>query len=253
LYPVLPGIYAVGHPALAPLAREVAALLWAGPDAVISHDSAACVWGIGEGAREVHVTIRGRHLGRRPGVRVHRVERLSARDVGLREGLPVTAPARTLIDVAAGAVPRSFERAVSEARVQRLVTDSELAAAVARCPGRAGVASTRALLEAERGPAITRSHAEARMLELLRRAELELPLSNARLHGYEVDFLWRDAMLVVEVDGYAYHAHRAAFERDRTRDQVLVAAGYRVIRVTWRQLEHEPLAVVARIAQALAP
>ena len=77
------------------------------------------------------------------------------------------------------------------------------------------------------------------------------PLANARLLGLEVDFLWPDQRLVVEVDGYTFHGHRRGFERDRRRDQQLVAAGYRVIRVTWRQLRDEPIAVIASIAQAL--
>ena len=78
------------------------------------------------------------------------------------------------------------------------------------------------------------------------------PSSNAPLCGFSVDFVWPASRLVVEVDGYGFHGDRAAFERDRRRDQVLVAAGYRVIRATWRQLEHEPLGVVARLAAALA-
>ncbi len=90
---------------------------------------------------------------------------------------------------------------------------------------------------------MTRSEAERKLLELLRDARLPPPETNARVLGYEVDFLWRAQKLVVEVDGYAFHGHRAAFERDRAKDQVLVAAGYRVIRVTWRQLEREPLVV----------
>ncbi|MFZ0041498.1 MAG: DUF559 domain-containing protein [Solirubrobacteraceae bacterium] len=99
---------------------------------------------------------------------------------------------------------------------------------------------------------MTRSKAERLLLALINEAELPRPMTNVRLHGYEVDFLWRAEKLVVEVDGHRFHGHRAAFERDRKRDQVLTAAGYRVIRVTWRQLEHEPVAVAVRIAQALA-
>ena len=89
------------------------------------------------------------------------------------------------------------------------------------------------------------------MLRLLERRGCRSPRPTCRCSGYEVDFLWRAQRLVVEVDGYRFHGHRAAFERDRETDQTLTAAGYRVIRVTWRQLEREPLAIVARIAQAL--
>ena len=121
--------------------------------------------------------------------------------------------------------------------------------ALDRAPGRSGTATLRALLNDE--PTLTRSEAERRLRRLIRDAGLPPPESNVRLLGFEVDFVWRAARLVVEVDGHAFHAHRAAFERDRERDQALVAAGFRVIRVTWRQLEREPLAVMARIAQAL--
>jgi very-short-patch-repair endonuclease len=101
-------------------------------------------------------------------------------------------------------------------------------------------------------PALTRSQAEERFLELIRAADLPTPDVNTPLHGFEVDFLWREQRLVVEIDGYAYHSDRQAFEGDRSRDATLAAHGYRVIRVTWRQLRDAPTAVVARVAQALA-
>jgi very-short-patch-repair endonuclease len=97
----------------------------------------------------------------------------------------------------------------------------------------------------------TRSEAERLLLAMVEDAQLPLPAVNVPLEGYEVDFFWRVEKLVVEVDGHGFHGHRAAFERDRRRDQRLVAAGYRVIRVTWRQLVGEPLALISRIAQAL--
>jgi very-short-patch-repair endonuclease len=107
------------------------------------------------------------------------------------------------------------------------------------------------VLAADRTTTLTRSEAEEMLLALVRDADLPLPLVNQRLHGFEVGFHWPQAALVVEVDGFAFHSSRAAFERDRVRDARLQAARIEVMRVTWRQLEHEPLAVVARIAQAL--
>jgi very-short-patch-repair endonuclease len=101
-------------------------------------------------------------------------------------------------------------------------------------------------------PAFTRSEAERRLLELIRDARLPEPDANARVVAYEVDFLWREPKLIVEVDGYAFHSTRAAFERDRRRDGELQAAGYRVLRVTWRQLEDEPEALIAALARTLA-
>jgi very-short-patch-repair endonuclease len=201
----------------------------------------------------VDVTVAGRNIRQRAGVCSYRVAALDSRDVRLRGGLPVTAPARTLIDFAGRHETGDDEllRAVSEARVQRVLSDSELTAAMTRCATRAGVARLRALL-AQAGERIgSRHEAERRLIRLIVQARLPMPETNVRLLGHEVDLLWRSAKLVIEMDGWAFHGHRAAFERDRDRDQKLVAAGYRVIRVTWRQLEREPLAVVARIAQAL--
>ena len=108
----------------------------------------------------------------------------------------------------------------------------------------------RRLLEAR--PTLTRSEAERRLLALVRLAGLPLPETNVRLGRHEVDVLWRENRLVVEVDGYAYHAGREAFERDRRRDADLQAAGHRVIRVTWRRIVNEPEALIATLAQALA-
>jgi very-short-patch-repair endonuclease len=99
---------------------------------------------------------------------------------------------------------------------------------------------------------VTRSEAERRLLALVREADLPQPQTNARLHGYEVDAYWPAHGLVVEVDGYRYHSSRPAFERDRAKAAKLVAAGLTVMRLTWLQMTHEPYAVIARLAQALA-
>ena len=112
------------------------------------------------------------------------------------------------------------------------------------------MAALRALATDERG--FTRSAAESRFLSLVARARLPRPEVNVRVARFEVDALWAEHSLVVEIDGFAYHATRAAFERDRLRDAELQAAGMRVMRVTWRQLVAEPEGVVARLAQALA-
>jgi hypothetical protein len=105
----------------------------------------------------------------------------------------------------------------------------------------------------EHGPLFTRSEAEVRFLGLIERAGLPVPQVNSRVAGYEVDFHWPEAGLVVEVDGFAYHSSARVFEQDRIRDGDLTGAGLRVIRVTWRQLTTEPLAVAARLGACLAP
>ena len=251
LHPVHRGVYLVGHAVAPPLASEMAALLVCGEGAVVSHVSAASMWSLPcPESGVIDVTIARRNPGARPGLRIHVVARLVRRDVRLHDRVPVTSPARTLLDLAAVIPPRDLERAVEEARVRRLVRPRQLLDVLERSPGRRGAGALRGLLDGE--PALTRSEAEIRLLGLLRAARLAPTAVNARVGRYEVDFLWRAQRLVVEVDGYAYHGTRAAFERDRARDAELHAAGHRVIRVTWRQLVGEPEAVIARIAQALA-
>jgi very-short-patch-repair endonuclease len=203
-----------------------------------------------DAADRIDVTVVGRNPGGRPGLRIHVVGHLDRRDIRLHKGVPLTTPARTLLDLAPQASVRTLERALNEARIRRLVRPRQLLDVLERSPGRRGAGALRELLDED--PAFTRSEAEARLLALLRAAAIPPTGVNARTGRYEVDFLWRPERLVVEFDGYAYHSSRAAFERDRARDAELQALGYRVIRVTWRQLVGEPEAVIARIAQALA-
>jgi hypothetical protein len=253
LHPVFPSVWAVGHPALVSEALEIAALLYAGPDAVLSHRSAAALWRVGPRPGCVEVTVAGRNVRPCPGLGIHRVAALDARDVRLRAGLPVTAPARTMIDVA-GCLEDddlAIERALAELRVLGLATDSELRGAIDRGPTRKGAGRVRWMLDSEAEPGLTRSEAERLMFALCARAQLPRPLVGARPRGFPIDFLWPAARLVVEVDGLRYHGHARAFETDRRRDQILVAAGYRVIRITWHQLTREPMATIARLAQAL--
>lgn len=231
----------------------MAAVLACGPEAVLSHRSAAWLWQIlPSPVGDVDVTIVGRDTGVRPGVRRHRVRRFLDGDLTRHRGVPVTTPARTLLDLAGAVGARELERSVDEGLVRGLVDRRRLRAAVARAVGRQGVAALRALLDHQDGPTLTRSEAEERMLALVRSAQLPKPRVNAHLGGREVDLLWSAQRLVVEVDGYAYHSSRSAFERDHLRDAELGAAGFRVMRVTWRLLVNQPEAVVARLAAALA-
>lgn len=246
------GVYAVGHTALVPGAREMAAVLACGDGAAISHRSAAVLWGLVE-EREgpIDVTV-PRSRGSRPGLRIHRSRSLTAESIRTLRGIPVTTVTRTLIDFAEAAPDRELERALDEATVQRLTTRATLIAAVGDNTGHRGAARIRKLLEHSDPPTLTRSEAEERFLSLVRMAELEAPEVNVRLHRHLVDFLWPRRRLVVEIDGFRFHSSRAAFERDRRRDAELGAAGYRVIRVTWRQLTEEPYSVIGRLAQVLA-
>jgi very-short-patch-repair endonuclease len=187
----------------------------------------------------------------RDGVRTHRLARLDPRDRGLKFGIPTTSPARALVDLAASATADEVERAIAEARARRLVTDRHLSDTLDRARNRPGVSAMRALLRHQGGPRLTRSEAERRLLRLIRAASLPEPEANVRVEGLEVDFLWRQARVIVEVDGFAFHGHRRAFERDRLRDMALRDRGFEVIRVTWKQLVDQPLLVIAHIARAL--
>lgn len=155
-------------------------------------------------------------------------------------------------DLAAVIGRRDLNRAAARAERLGLLRDDDLATLVALHRRRRGAPLLRAAILDGRGPTLTRSEAEARFLELVRRGGLPPPAANVVVEGYEVDFLWRAERLVVEVDGFGYHASRSRFEADRRRDSDLVAKGFRVVRVTWRQLTREPDATLARVAAALA-
>lgn len=247
------GVYLVGTPVPPPGAAELAAVLACGPGTLVDGRSAAALWGIGAAPEgEISVTVVGRNCRSRDGIVVHRVADIHPADRTLLRGIPITSPARTLVDFAAEASSDELERGIGEAYALRLTTEAVLKRTIDRNPHRAGVAALKAELRREGGPAWTRLEAERRMKLLIRQAQLPAPLVNVKVAGNEADFLWPEQRLIVEVDGYQFHGHRQAFERDRRRDAAHVLAGYRVIRITWRRLTDEPLAVAAIIAGALS-
>jgi hypothetical protein len=207
------GVYLVG-PLEGPWSRAMAAVLAYGEGALLSHHPAAVLLSIRQPpVLPLHVTVPGRDVRGRDGIRMHTVARLDPADATRRHGIPVTSPARVLLDLATLVSPRELDRAVDEARVHRLVTDHTLDEQFSRYPTHAGAARLRSALRSD--PKLTRSEAERRLLELIRAARLPKPRTNVRLRDHEVDFLWPDHRLVVEVDGYAFHSHRGSFERDR--------------------------------------
>lgn len=234
-----------------PLSRELAAVVACGVPAALSHRSAAMLWRLIEAhpTPEVELTVWGGDR-RRAGIRVHRVARLDQRDLTRHAGIPITAPARTLLDLAAAQAPE-VDRAFEQALVLGLVSRRDIRAALARSPTRRGRRAIRLLLDAAEEPRLTRSRAEERMLGLIRAAGLPVPRTNIRVNGLEVDLYWPRERLVVEVDGYAFHRTRGAFELDRRRDERLQLAGLRILRVTWRQMVDEPLVLVATLGRAL--
>lgn len=247
LRPVHRGVYAVGHAALGAEARWMAAVLACGAGAVLSHLSAARLWGMSSVPfdREVHVTV-ARVQRRHPGIVVHRAA-TSGADVTRHRGIPVTTVARTYVDVA-DEVGYATLRRMADHGV-RLDADA-VRRALARAPNRAGRGKLVRLLGDD---VRTRSGLERHLRRLVREAGLPAPVVNRRILGAERDFAWPDRRLVVEVDGRRYHEPRAARERDHERDARLVLAGWRVLRFDDVQLAHEPATVVAVLTQALAP
>jgi len=244
LHRVHQGIYAVGHAIVTDNGRWMAAVLAGGPGAVLSHRAAAALWGIRRTAHSLEITC-ARHL-QRPGIRAYRAD-LPADEVTLHEAIPVTSPPRTLFDLAAVVSIEQLRRAVNEAEIRRLWDALSLADLLVRHPRRPGAAAVRTVI-ATPGGGGPRNDLEELFLALLDRAGLARPLVNEPFwisgRFIEPDCLWREQRVIVELDGYETHCTRAAYESDRARDRMLTAAGWHVMRITWRQLRDEPEAVV---------
>ena len=226
LIPLHRGVYAVGHRPVGPRSREMAVVLLAGPRGLLAWQSAAGLWAMTRPWRgPVHAL--GTHSWSGPGYVIHRTRNLRPEDITTHWGIPVTSPLRTLLDLSQTLSLDALDAALAEALVRRMVTLEDLK------PRATG--NLKRLLDTA---APTRSELERDFRRLLREHGLPQPISNGIVCGYEIDLHWPDRKLIAELDGYAYHAHRRAFETDRERDLVLQAAGHRVVRVTDRQLEH---------------
>lgn len=254
LFTVHRGVYALS-PVLGTHGARVAAVLACGAGAVLSHESAAELWGLPVvPPRLHHVTVPvggGRRLA---GVTRHRTRGFGPGDVVRVGGILVTTPARTLIDLAAASSTAAMRRLLREAQYARLIVPADLAAALDRHPGHRGV---RALRRADPGLARrlpTESPLEDELLEVLLAGGLPLPEAQVELCGvsgtrYRVDFLFRDAGLAIEADGRSVHERAEAFESDRDRDTDLEATGVTTMRFTRKQVRAG--VVVPRVAAAL--
>ena len=247
------GVYLLG-PIQTRRTAEMAAVLAGGATGRLSHLSAARVWTMltSESAAPFHVSVEGSGRGSRPGLIFHRLANLSNDERAIVDGIPITSPARTLVDIAGLLGSRDLELALAVAEREGLVTASELNALPDRYPRRPGMAVLRARLGTAAGPAFTRSEAERRCLDLLRRAGLPRPHANVALGPYELDLFWPDEMLAIEIDGRAYHASSVRFEGDRRKDGWLRARGVEVIRLTWRQITRHEISTAVQVGQALA-
>jgi hypothetical protein len=244
LHKVHQGVYAVGHVVLSKEGRWMAAVLAAGSHSVLSHRAGAAHYGIRPSDRSrIDVTVPTRRHSR-SGIQIHE-SALPPDEITNHRGIPITTVPRTLLDLAAVLPRRDVERAINEAEVLQLFDALSLQDMVTRHRGRPGVPTIRSILEKDLICAtITRRELEHRFQSFLSDTGLPRPEVNAMLEisgqRFEVDCLWRARRLAVELDGRATHGTRAAFERDRVRDRALQAAGWRVARITWRQLHDTP-------------
>jgi predicted transcriptional regulator of viral defense system len=247
LHPVYPHVYALGHAALSLEGRLIAALLYAGPGAALSHTTAAWRWSLIEAEpRLIHLTVPGRRRSRTK-IRIHH-----SRDPEITEcrGMPVTTVARTLVDIAAALPAAQLRRALAEADFRGLLDARAVELVLAR--RRPGSKALRTALQSHMPSlAQTLSVLEERFLDLCTSSGIPVPEVNARIGQMKVDAVWRERRVVVELDGAAAHRGWAAIKRDRQRELALRSLGYLVIRYTWEQITQHSDEVVLDLRGAL--
>ncbi|HEY5815277.1 MAG TPA: DUF559 domain-containing protein [Solirubrobacterales bacterium] len=249
-------VFAVGHSRVSRLGRWLAAVLAYGDSALLSHGSGAALWGLTKprrGAIDVTAPVGRQGIHRREGIWIHR-GRLDPEDRTDRAGIPVTTVARTLFDFAEVADLIPLQRAWEEADRLGFLQLSAVERVCERGYGRRALRPIRLLLTEARAATFRQSPLEDSFAEFCRAhlADLPAPLTNVLILDHEVDAYWPSHRLVIEMDSWEFHGHRAAFERDRARDARMQAAGYRVIRLTHRRLRDEPAAVASELRRMLA-
>jgi Transcriptional regulator, AbiEi antitoxin len=251
------GVYAVGHTAITQRGRWMAAVLASGPGAVLSHWSATALWGIwGSGAGEIHVTVPRKTRSQRS-IKRH-FGALPVDEVTIRDGIPVTSAARAVLDLAADKGEAAAESALREMEYLGIFGPVSLPALLVRYPHHRGVARVERCLERlkdDPGGRI-RSPLEELFLPFLDAHRIPRPRLNPWLsvgeERFQVDCLWPDARLVGELDGFQAHGTKQALRGDRKRDRRLLAASYRVVRITESQLAGEPLQIAADLRSLLS-
>lgn len=234
------GVYAVGRPEIDQKGRWMAAVLSCGPDALLSHGSAAVLWGMAQTGAGIDVVIPEGAYRRRPGIRVHRRSGLGAENRRQVAGIPVTDPISTLVDLASKPPDWKLERAINEADRLDLVDLETLRSTIDLLPPRPGLARLRRLLG---GQPLTDTGLERRFLAIARLAGTPVPETQMVLNGYRVDFYWSDLGLIVEVDGWRYHRTAGEQATDHRRDQTHMTAGLTTLRFAESQIRHEPAEV----------
>jgi predicted transcriptional regulator of viral defense system len=252
------GVFAVGHRRGDLEAELLAAVLACGPDAVLSHGSAARLWGFwSDSDGEIQVIAPNRR-GRSPaGIIAHRDGFLPPSDRSIYRRVPCTTVARTLLDLAATLPPWELRKALGEAEARRIVSHQHLRDQIRRGRGRRGVARLRRLLdEIHPENRHSRSELERMFLHVCLQVGLPQPEVNVSLkvkgRTLKPDFLWREQRLILEADSRQFHDTDIAFVDDRRREQRLQVAGWRVSHCTWEQVEFEPQALAETVRQLLS-
>lgn len=252
LHSVDRSVYAVGHTNLSLHGQCLAAILACGPGAVLSHYSAAWLWGLARWSpKPLHVTGPVARRPRLP-VHIHRARRLEEADRTLIEEIPVTAVPRLLLDLAACLKPKSLDRLVEQTEEKGLFDLSQVKDLLARTVGHHGHKRLRRAIALYQPTSFTRSGLERRFLELCLEAGLPQPHMNYVEEGFELDAYWPEFRFAVELDVFETHGTRAAFERDRKRQEDLLLAGIQMTRVTGPRLKREPAEVIRRVARLLS-
>lgn len=247
LHPVMRGVYAVGWPTLTPKRRWMAAVLACGEGALLSHRSAAALWGVGrESGRTIDVSVCRRTRLRRPEIHVRSRVGLRDADVSRRDRIPVTGIVQTLVDIAAELMPMEVERAVNEADKLDLIDPETLRAALESYEGEAGIRPLGIILDA-RTFRLSDSDLEILFRPIASASGLPSPLTKQIVNGFEVDFFFPDLGLVIETDGLRYHRTPAAQARDARRDRSHTLAGMTPLRFTHYEVRYE----AAKVRQAL--
>jgi Protein of unknown function (DUF559) len=252
LHPIRRGIYAVGRRQLTAEGRWMSAVLTCGPDAVLSHRSAAALWSFGyEEEGRIDVSVRRASEARVRGLRCHRRPSLAASESTLRVGIPVTHPIRTFLDIALELPPNKLERAVNEADKRDVIDPDALRRALDDHQGEAGIRPLRRVLD-KHTFRLSDDELELLFRPIATAAGLPTPLTKQMLNDFEVDFYWPDLGLVVETDGWRYHRTPAAQTRDALRFQEHTAAGLTPLRFSHWQVKHEPRHVRSILQQTAA-
>jgi very-short-patch-repair endonuclease len=248
------GVYAVGHKNLSLHGECLAAVLAVGPGALLSYYSAGWLWGLWTGSpKPIHVTTTvSRHHPTPKGLTRHRARHVSDADRALVEGIPVTSVARTLLDLAWKLRADQLRRVLERVEDLKLLDLEAIHEVIERNEGHRGAKRLRHALAIYEKPIWARSEFERRFVDRLVAAGLPRPATGWNEVGYELDIYWPDRRFGVELDAYETHGTRDAFERDHDRDLAFALAGVRTVRVSERQFDREPDAIVDRVATLLA-